>query len=79
MAANRQSNVVVGNGKKLATLINKRNEIVKIRVFIDLLCLCYLTTDSRRVGYTQTALTTSVFWVSCSHSYEINAYVGITG
>jgi hypothetical protein len=38
MAAYRQINVVVGNGKKLATLINKRNKIVKIRVFIGLFC-----------------------------------------
>jgi len=34
IAAYRQIKVVVGNGKKLATLISKRNKIVKIRVFI---------------------------------------------
>ena len=42
MAANRQSKVVVGNGKKLATLINKRNKIVKIRVFIKFIVFCNL-------------------------------------
>ena len=42
MAAYRQINVVVGNGKKLATLMNKRNKIVRMRVFIGLFCFCNL-------------------------------------
>ena len=42
MAAYRQSKVVVGKGKKLATLINKRNKIVKIRTFIGLFFSCHL-------------------------------------
>ncbi len=42
MAAYKQSNVVVGNGKKLAILINKRNKIAKIRDFINLFCFVFV-------------------------------------